>query len=197
MSSRRTSLSRSADFAYLVDFGIAETKGETRLTMAGSQIGSFAYMAPERFADTEVTSSVDVYALTCVLYEALTGQIPFPADSQEQLILAHLSTPPPRPSVVNPRVPPSFDEVIARGMAKQADDRYGSAGAAGARCPAGPSSRLANVTPGGDDARRAALLPADHSRASVCPTDAAGLSRNGAAATRFGRPVRAMGAADR
>ncbi len=121
----------SADFAYLVDFGIAETKGETRLTMAGSQIGSFAYMAPERFADTEVTSGVDVYALTCVLYEALTGQIPFPADSQEQLILAHLSAPPPRPSAVNPRVPPSFDEVIARGMAKQADDRYGSAGALG------------------------------------------------------------------
>ena len=120
-----------ADFAYLVDFGIAETKGETRLTMAGSHIGSFAYMAPERFTDTEVTSSADVYALTCVLYEALTGQVPFPADSQEQLILAHLSTPPPRPSVVNPRLPPSFDEVIARGMAKEADDRYGSAGAVG------------------------------------------------------------------
>jgi serine/threonine protein kinase len=120
-----------ADFAYLVDFGIAETKGETRLTMAGSHIGSFAYMAPERFTNTDVTSSVDVYALTCVLYEALTGQVPFPADSQEQLILAHLSTPPPRPSAVNPRVPPSFDEVIERGMAKQADDRYGSAGAVG------------------------------------------------------------------
>jgi serine/threonine protein kinase len=121
----------SADFAYLVDFGIAETKGETRLTMVGSHIGSFAYMAPERFSDSEVTSSVDEYALACVLYEALTGQIPFPADSQEQLILAHLSSPPPRPSAVNPSVPPSFDEVIARGMAKEPDDRYGSAGALG------------------------------------------------------------------
>jgi len=119
------------DFAYLVDFGIAETKGETRLTMAGSHIGSFAYMAPERFTDTEVTSRVDVYALTCVLYEALTGQVPFPADSQEQLILAHLWTAPPRPSAVNPSVPPSFDEVIARGMSKKADDRYGAAGAVG------------------------------------------------------------------
>ena len=120
-----------ADFAYLVDFGIAEAKGDTRLTMAGSQIGSFAYMAPERFSESEVTASVDVYALTCVLYEALTGQIPFPADSQEQLIVAHLSSPPPRPSAVNPRVPPSFDEVIVRGMAKEPDDRYGSAGALG------------------------------------------------------------------
>lgn len=120
-----------ADFAYLVDFGIAETKGETRLTMAGSHIGSFAYMAPERFTDSNVTPSVDEYALACVLYEALTGQIPFPADSQEQLILAHLSSPPPRPSVVNRSVPPSFDEVIARGMAKEPDDRYGSAGALG------------------------------------------------------------------
>ncbi len=119
------------DFAYLVDFGIAETKGDTRLTLTGTHIGSFAYMAPERFLDQEITPAVDVYALACVLYEALTGDTPFPADSLEQVIGAHISSPPPRPSAVNPRIPPSFDEVIARGMAKEPDDRYGSAGAFG------------------------------------------------------------------
>ncbi|HXO50427.1 MAG TPA: serine/threonine-protein kinase, partial [Mycobacterium sp.] len=120
-----------ADFGYLVDFGIAEAKGDTRLTMTGTHIGSFAYMAPERFLDQGVTAAVDVYALACVLYEALTGRSPFLSDSMEQVIAAHISSPPPRPSVVNPHVPASLDEVIARGMAKDPDDRYGSAGGLG------------------------------------------------------------------
>lgn len=119
------------DFAYLVDFGIAEAKGDTHLTMAGYQVGSFDYMAPERFGDEEATPAVDVYSLACVLYEALTGAKPFPVHSAEQVIGAHISSPPPRPSAVNPRVPASFDDVIARGMAKHPDDRYGSAGALG------------------------------------------------------------------
>ena len=119
------------DFAYLIDFGIAQNLDDTRLTVAGSAIGSFAYMAPERFEDRPTTSSVDVYSLAAVLYEALTGQAPFTAGGVEQLIAAHMSAPPPRPSVVNPRVPPAFDDVIARGMAKDPDDRYGSAGALG------------------------------------------------------------------
>ncbi|MCV7229075.1 serine/threonine-protein kinase [Mycolicibacterium komossense] len=120
-----------ADFAYLVDFGIAETVGETRLTVAGSAIGSFCYMAPERFEDLPATPAVDVYSLAGVLYEALTGDTPFGVSSMEKLIAAHVSAPPPRPSAVNHRVPPSFDDVIARGMAKEPDDRYGSAGALG------------------------------------------------------------------
>ncbi len=120
------------DFAYLVDFGIAKVVGDTRLTAFGAQIGSWAYMAPERFTDHDITAAVDVYSLTCVLYESLTGQTPFPADSPEAAVAAHLTSPPPRPSVTNPRgVPPAFDDVIARGMAKQPDDRYGSAGALG------------------------------------------------------------------
>ena len=121
----------SADFAYLVDFGIAETQSDTRLTMAGTQIGSFAYMAPERFDDQRTSFSSDIYSLTCVLYEALTGDLPFRADSYEHLIAAHVSAPPPRPSEVNKRVPASLDHVIARGMAKDPDDRYGSAAALG------------------------------------------------------------------
>src|SRR6185312_9904356 len=90
-----------------------------------------AYMAPERFLDRRVTTAVDIYALACVLFETLTGRSPFPDDGMDVVIAAHISTPPPRPSAVNPHVPPTFDEVIARGMAKDADDRYPTAGALG------------------------------------------------------------------
>jgi hypothetical protein len=85
-------------------------------------------MAPERFTEREATPAVDVYALACVLYEALTGDSPFARDSLQNLVGAHLASPPPRPSVTNPRVPATFDAVIARGMAKDPDDRYGTAG---------------------------------------------------------------------
>jgi serine/threonine protein kinase len=121
----------SDDFAYLVDFGIAQARGDTSVTMAGYQVGSLDYMAPERFGDEAATPAVDVYSLACVLYEALTGATPFPSRSLEQVIAAHVSSPPPQPSAVNPRVPPSLDDVIARGMAKHPDDRHGSTGALG------------------------------------------------------------------
>ena len=120
-----------ADFAYLVDFGIAETTGDTRLTGAGTKIGTLNYMAPERFTDKPATSAVDVYALAGVLYEALTGEMPFAGDSLEHLLAAHITLPPPRPSEANPRVPAALDDVIARGMAKDPDDRYGTAGGLG------------------------------------------------------------------
>jgi predicted Ser/Thr protein kinase len=120
-----------ADFAYLVDFGIAEASGETRLTTEGSQIGTLNYMAPERFRNPVSTPAADVYSLACVLYEALTGEIPFARDSLENLVAAHISSPPPQPSAANPRLPVAFDDVITRGMAKEPDDRYGSAGALG------------------------------------------------------------------
>jgi serine/threonine kinase PknH len=120
-----------ADFAYLVDFGIAAVMGDTRLTGFGNAIGSWAYMAPERFTDDQLTPAVDVYSLTCVLYESLTGRMPFPGDTPEAALGAHLGSPPPRPSLTNPKVPSAFDDVIARGMAKEPDDRYGSASALG------------------------------------------------------------------
>src|ERR1700739_4124562 len=118
----------SADFAYLVDFGIAEAKGETRVTRDGTLIGTYRYMAPEGCSDQSATLAVYVDSLACVLYEALTGDAPFTSDSLENLLACHIHSPPPRPSVANPRVPAAFDAVIARGMAKDPDDRYGTAG---------------------------------------------------------------------
>lgn len=119
------------DFPYLVDFGIAEASGESGLTMTGTNIGTLSYMAPERFGDRDATPAVDVYSLACVLYEALTGDTPFPDGSMEQSIAAHLTSAPPRPSESNPRVPPAFDAVVARGMAKDPLRRYPTCSALG------------------------------------------------------------------
>ncbi|OBH48258.1 hypothetical protein A5687_01745 [Mycobacterium mantenii] len=124
-------LTSADDFAYLIDFGIAQNLADTRLTTEGSAVGSMAYTAPERFEDRPTTAAVDVYSLAAVLYEMLTGDVPFRANGLEQAIAAHTSLPPPRPSMVNPRLPAAFDDVIARGMAKDPDDRFGTAGGLG------------------------------------------------------------------
>ena len=81
------------DFAYLIDFGLARTAGQQGLTTAGSTLGTMAYMSPERFEGGEIDPRSDVYALTCVLYECLTGQKPYPVDSLEQQIAKHIMRP--------------------------------------------------------------------------------------------------------
>lgn len=116
------------DFAYLVDFGIANAVTDEALTELGTAVGTYAYMAPERFTNGEVTHRADVYALTCVLHECLTGAQPFQGDSVSVVITAHLNDPAPRPSQSRPGIPAGLDDVISRGMAKRPEDRYASAG---------------------------------------------------------------------
>ncbi len=116
------------DFACLVDFGVANAATDARLTSAGTTIGTFAYMAPERINDAEISNRDDVYALACVLYECLTGSPPYPSGDLTALISAHLTAPIPLPSQDRPQIPAGFDDVIARGMAKDPEDRYASAG---------------------------------------------------------------------
>ena len=114
------------EFVYLTDFGLARSAGDAGLTTPGNTVGTMAYMAPERFEGDKVDPRSDIYALTCVLYECLTGVRPYPADSIEQQIAGHLTKPPPRPSATDPTLA-SFDAVIAKGMAKKPWRRYQSA----------------------------------------------------------------------
>ena len=111
------------DYAYLIDFGIARAATDTRLTSASSAIGTWAYMAPERFNSGEVHPSSDVYALACVLYQCLTGEQPFPGNTLEQVAVGHMVTPPPRPSE-RAGIPAALDHVIATGLAKKPAERY-------------------------------------------------------------------------
>jgi serine/threonine-protein kinase len=115
------------DFAYLIDFGIARAADDTRLTSANSAIGTWAYMAPERFSSGDIHPSSDIYALTCVLYQCLTGEQPFPGNTLEQVAVGHMVTPPPRPSETTGTVPTGLDDVIAIGLAKQPAQRYPTA----------------------------------------------------------------------
>ena len=117
------------DFAYLVDFGIASATSDKTLTEMGAAIGTYAYMAPERFSSKPVDHKADVYALACVLHQTLTGTQPYVADSISMMITAHLIDPPPRPSQVRPDLPQAFDDVVATGMAKGPEERFQSAGA--------------------------------------------------------------------
>jgi serine/threonine-protein kinase len=116
------------DFAYLVDFGIAYGGGEATVTRTGMIIGSCAYMATERLSGKPGGPASDVYSLTCLLYECLTGRAPFEAADLRQVMSAHMFSPPPRPSAARRGISPAFDDVIAKGMAKNPADRYASAG---------------------------------------------------------------------
>ena len=175
-------LMTAREFVYLIDFGIAHNAAATTLTRTGTVVGTPAYMAPERFTSGDVDARADVYALTCVLYECLTGDKPYPGDSMEQQIAGHLSLDPPRPSEHRSAVPHGFDEVIARGMAKKPDMRYQSAGdlavAAHAalttpqRDQAASTSHRSQVAT--RDARRspiAALQPAEYKQVTVLFAD--------------------------
>ena len=119
------------DFVYLVDFGLAQVLGTgaagTSLTATGATIGTLAYMAPERFASRPSGPPADVYALTCVLFESLTGRPPFGADDLPALVHAHLAAPPPRLCDERPDLPRALDDVVAAGLAKDPAARPASA----------------------------------------------------------------------
>ena len=188
------------DFAYLVDFGIASARSDEKLTQLGTAVGTFKYMAPERFTNEEVTHRADIYALACVLYECLTGAAPYGADSTGVLIAAHMLEPIPRPSVEGLDIPPAFDAVIERGMAKSPDDRYATAGALAAAAHealTGPEKDRAHTI-----LRRADSAPTVQEPHSVVaavppastPTGAAGSSSPGPVRQRKRWPIVAAAA---
>ena len=143
------------DFAYLVDFGIAHGDGDAGVTSTGLIIGSCAYMAAERFAGGQVGPAADIYSLTCLLYECLTGRAPFETGGDlRQLMSAHMFSPPPRPSIMRRGITRAFDDVIARGMAKTPEDRFASAGEL-AKAVDGGRGRGAAVAPGASTAEPA------------------------------------------
>jgi streptogramin lyase/predicted Ser/Thr protein kinase len=117
------------EHVYLTDFGL--TKHALSIggaTKPGHWVGTLDYVAPEQIRGERVDARADIYALGCVLYYALTGHVPFEHEGDEARLWAHLSEDPPKPSQREPRLPAELDEVVARALAKQPDDRFPSAG---------------------------------------------------------------------
>jgi serine/threonine protein kinase len=112
---------------YLADFGVAKGSNTSGLTATGGFVGSVNYASPEQIRGLTLTSASDIYALTAVLYQCLTGRVPYPRETDAGIMHAHLTEPPPTLPVVA-GADSDFHTVFARGMAKDPGARYGHAG---------------------------------------------------------------------
>jgi serine/threonine protein kinase len=115
------------DHVYLADFGITKhAMSRSGLTSTGQFLGTIDYVAPEQIRGTSVLGLADQYSLGCVLYECLTGRVPFEKDLDAAIIWAHVEETPTMPTILRPELPPAIDEVFGRVLAKRPDERYGS-----------------------------------------------------------------------
>jgi tetratricopeptide (TPR) repeat protein/tRNA A-37 threonylcarbamoyl transferase component Bud32 len=117
------------DRLMLTDFGLATIAGGTRFTVTGTILGTPAYMSPEQGRGEPGDVRSDIYALGVMLYEVVTGQVPFDADTPLAIVYKHLNEPLPIPTQLNPDIPPAVERVILKALAKAPDDRFQSAGA--------------------------------------------------------------------
>lgn len=115
------------DHVYLADFGITKHMGgRTGLTSSGQFLGTIDYVAPEQIRGISVLGLADQYSLGCVLYECLTGRVPFEKDLDAAIIWAHVEESPTLPTVLRPDLPPAIDQVFDRVLAKNPGDRFES-----------------------------------------------------------------------
>src|SRR5215467_8857359 len=110
----------------VTDFGIARS-GASQMTEAGSIVGTAQYLSPEQARGARVDPRSDIYSLGIVLYEMLTGHVPFTGDTAVEIAMKHLSEVPEPPSKLRPDVPHDLDAVVMRALAKDPEQRYGSA----------------------------------------------------------------------
>jgi eukaryotic-like serine/threonine-protein kinase len=111
----------------VVDFGIARAASSKTVTETNVVLGTAAYMSPEQVRSERVGPASDLYSLGVVLYEMLTGELPYKADDPIATAIKHLEEPPPRPKELNPAVPEGLDALTVKLLAKNPEDRYPSA----------------------------------------------------------------------
>lgn len=134
--------------ARLTDFGVAHTAVEEGLTSHGTTIGTASYMAPEQARGGALSVRTDLYAVGVMLFEFLTGRLPFEAENPMAVMLAHLQRPAPRPSTLAPDVdiPAWLETVVMRALAKDPADRFADAAAMAAALASGDQSKISPST---------------------------------------------------
>jgi serine/threonine-protein kinase len=110
----------------VTDFGIARS-GASQMTEVGSIIGTAQYLSPEQAKGAPVDQRSDLYSVGIVLYEMLTGKVPFTGDTPLEIAMKHLSEVPVPPSEIRPELPETLDSVVLRALAKDSEDRYQTA----------------------------------------------------------------------
>jgi serine/threonine-protein kinase len=115
--------------ARVADFGIARGGENSDITATGSVMGTAQYLSPEQAQGKPTTPRSDIYSIGVILYEALTGRVPFEGDSAVAVALKQVSETPRRPSAINPDIPPALDAVVMRALAKDPEARFKDADA--------------------------------------------------------------------
>jgi serine/threonine protein kinase len=187
-----------SDHVYLTDFGLTKRSAggsAERLTATGQFLGTVDYVAPEQISGKEVDAQTDVYALGCVMYECLTGELPFQADDEVALLYAHLTEPPPSVLDKNPELPISLDLVFMKALAKEPRARYQTC----RELLTAAKAELVGVQMSLEEADTSTVL-AEYNlpRGADADPDAPGQPRHSGAATLGGaRPVQAPDSAPR
>jgi DNA-binding SARP family transcriptional activator len=184
------------EHVYLSDFGLTKRLGSgTGLTRSGQFVGTVDYVAPEQIEGKPVDGSADVYSLACVLFECLTGSVPYVREAEVAALYAHLSDEPPHVTATRPDLPAAVDRVFARAMSKSPARRYRTAaefvtavrqalgGSGGATSGMAPSALA-----GGRRPRPVALLAVVAAAVALTAGVVFSLTRGGSAGTRSQAP---------
>jgi serine/threonine-protein kinase len=142
----------------LLDFGIARSLHDSRLTSAGELFGTPQYMAPERVMSIDAGPLADLYAVGIIFFEMLTGKLPFHADNLPGILIKHMQEAPPALSSLVPNIPRRLDELVMKLLAKKPEDR-----------PVDAHQVIKELLP---------LVPADVASDAMMPTPAVGIMRN-------------------